>query len=239
VVFHFDLGCGFMTIAGMVKSSLVDYPGLISCVLFVPGCNYNCFYCHNRPIISGAQEKISLEYIYSFLESRIDLLDAVVVSGGESTLQNDLIDFLTQLKEYGFKLKLDTNGSNPHVVSEILEKRLCDYFAVDYKAPLSKYSEIAGNQAAGENVLKTISLLMEHEAAFEVRTTVYPQLCENDLIQMAKELPCVPRYVLNRYRKPEEYLPCDEERISAVPYTQNQIQEMADKVRQFQPNVVA
>lgn len=226
-----------MVIAGMVKSSFVDYPGLVSCVFFVPGCNYDCFYCHNRRIIGGGQEEISLEYVRGFLGSRVGLLDAVVVSGGEPTLQEDLVGFLAELKRYGFRVKLDTNGSNPDAVAKVLEKGVCDYFAVDYKAPLSKYRDVCGGHVSGEDVLETIELLTDKGAAFEVRTTVFPQLSVDDLLTMANELPVVPRYVLNRYRKPEIFRSCDEERVNAPPYTQKQLDEFAKQIKPYQPNV--
>lgn len=226
-----------MTVAGMVKSSFVDYPGLISCVLFVPCCNYNCFYCHNRALLDGTYEKVDPESIKKFLNSRKGILDAVVITGGEPTLQPDLIPFLKEIKRMGFRLKLDTNGSSPDTVSRVLREELCDYYAVDYKAPASAYPEIAGKNANGWAVLETIRLLMKSGADFEVRTTVFPQLNEDDLILMARELPPVPRYVLNRYRKPEKYLGCDEERVNQPPYPQSRIEAFADLIRRYQPNI--
>lgn len=228
-----------LIISGLAKNSFVDYPGLISTVLFVPGCNYNCFYCHNRSLLSGPHQIITLDYIRSFLKSRKGLVDAVVVSGGEPALQDGLIPLLKEIKALGFKLKLDTNGSLPDVVSAVLKEKVCDYFAVDYKAPKDRYPHICGPNSSGEAVLETISVLLEAKVDFEVRTTVFPGLAEDDLAQMAKELPVLPRYVLNRYRKPELYLPGDFERINQTPYTQNQIRSIAENLRKYQPNIVA
>jgi pyruvate formate lyase activating enzyme len=228
-----------MTISGLVKSSFVDYPGLISSVLFVPGCNYNCFYCHNRSLLSGPYEIIRPDYIRNFLNSRKGLIDAVVVTGGEPTLQKDLIPFLKEIKSLGFKLKLDTNGSSPQVILSLLEQNLCDYFAVDYKAPKEQYPEISGTNSSGETVLQTISILLEHKADFEVRTTVFPQLNQDDLVKMANELPVSPRYVLNHYKKPELYLPCDHERINETSLTKKQIQAIVERLKKFQPNIIS
>ena len=100
-----------MTVSGIVKSSLIDFPGLVSCVLFVPGCNYDCFYCHNRALVDGPYEVLNPVYIREFLEKRAGLLDGVVISGGEPTLQPDLKQFAQTVKGLGYKLKLDTNGS--------------------------------------------------------------------------------------------------------------------------------
>lgn len=227
-----------MTVAGMVKSSFVDYPGLVSCVLFLPGCDFNCFYCHNRLLMESEYQRIDLDYIDEFLNSRKDMLDAVVITGGEPTMQPDLIPFMLKIKEKRFKLKLDTNGSSPEVITKVLRAGLVDYFAVDYKAPSARYPEIAGGKAGGETVLNTIRLLLESRADFEVRTTVIPQLDTHDLLQMARELPIVPRYVLNRYRKPDNYLPCDEERVNVTPYSQKRLDALADAICQYQPNTV-
>lgn len=226
-----------MLIEGMVKSSLVDYPGMASCVLFVPGCNFNCFYCHNRDLIIGTGSVIAVEEVFKFLNKRKGMLEGVVITGGEPTLYHDLIDFIKKIKALNYKVKLDTNGSNPQTVRAILKEEICDYFAVDYKAPHDRYPDICGGKA--DNVLKTIDILTGHNACFEVRTTVFPSLTLNDLIQMAKELPAVPKYVLNKYRKPEKFLPGDTERINAAPYTIEQIQTFAVLLKKYQPNVTA
>ncbi len=226
-----------MNISGIIKSSLIDYPGLVSCVLFVPGCNYTCFYCHNRSLIDGSHILMTPQSVSEFLQKRAGLLDGVVISGGEPTLQNDLIPFMQMLRALGYQIKLDTNGSHPEIIEEIIKLRLCDYIAVDYKAPAEQYPEICGYGTDAGQVIETIRLLSESEVPFEVRTTVIPQLGSNELIMMAKELPTVPRYVLNRYKVPDKYLPQDEERIRAVPYSPEEIQSLADGVTDWQPNI--
>ncbi len=228
-----------MTVSGMVKSSFVDYPGLLACVLFVPGCNYNCFYCHNRQLIDGTHEIVLPGCVEDFLKRRVGMLDGVVISGGEPTLQLDLMFFLESIKSLGYKIKLDTNGSSPKVVREIWNAGLCDYFAVDYKAPANRYQEICGPLADAKKVLETIRMLYESSDRFEVRTTVIPQLAEPDLILMAKELPPLPKYVLNKYRLPQKYLPCHRDLVNQTPYLQTQIEAFAGLIRPFQPNVTA
>ncbi|MHB1483787.1 MAG: anaerobic ribonucleoside-triphosphate reductase activating protein [Saccharofermentanales bacterium] len=228
-----------MIISGIVKSSLVDYPGFISCVLFVPGCNFNCFYCHNRSLIDGSHDIIAPGYVEDFLEKRKGLLDGVVITGGEPTLQPDLIPYIRHIRRLGYKVKLDTNGSSPRIITQLLEEGLCDYFAVDYKAPASRYKEISGSCVDSAVVLDTIKHLTESKMGFEVRTTVIPQLGENDLLCMSKELPILPRYVLNRFRKPEKFLACDETRVSENPYTQSRINEFVQIIRFNQPNATS
>ena len=227
-----------MLIAGIVKSSLVDYPGLVACVLFVPGCNYNCFYCHNRSLINRNHILLNTAYVMDFLKKRSSILDGVVISGGEPTLQLDLIPFIKQIKEFGFQVKLDTNGSSFDMILQLLQADLCDYYAVDYKAPVKKYQEICGRQANAEDVLQTVGLLLDYQANFEVRTTVIPQLNEEDLICMAKELPVVPRYVLNRYRKPEIFLPVDQARIEQTPYLQTNLDKFVTLIKPYQPHIL-
>lgn len=227
-----------MTISGLVKSSLVDYPGLLSCVLFVPGCNYNCFYCHNRALIDGTHETLPLPYIYEFLKRRVGLLDGVVISGGEPTLCHDLIPFATKIKDLGFRLKLDTNGSSPEIIRKLLHLGLFDSFAVDYKAPIQRYPEICGCSMQGDDVLQSIELLHSANVSFEVRTTVIPQLYERDLLTMAKELPLLARYVLNPYRKPDLYCSCDKLKVEQTPYTKAQIEAFATMIFPYQPNVI-
>ena len=221
----------------MVKSSFVDYPGQIACVLFVPGCNYDCFYCHNRHLIDNPPEVIAMQDVLAFLIKRVGQLDGVVVTGGEPALQSGLIPFLRDVKALGYRLKLDTNGSKPEVVKQLLDANLCDYYAVDAKAPSQKYHDVCGDHADAAQVLATIHLLLQANVDFEVRTTVFPQLSQDDLLQMAAELPPVPRYVLNRYRKPDCYKPCDEARINQAPYTQAQIAAYADAIRKVQPGI--
>jgi len=228
-----------MTISGIVKTSFLDFPGKMACVLFVPGCNYNCFYCHNRQLIDGSGEKLDPEEIRSFLKKRAGMLEGVVISGGEPTLQPDLGPYIRSVRALGYKIKLDSNGSNPGVIEKLLEENLCDYYAIDYKAPAARYREICGERVDASAVQKTISVLLAAKIPFEVRTTVIPQLSEEDLTAMAKELPVLPRYVLNRYRAPEKYELRDRERIEAKPYTREQIERFAEHLRTLQPNTVA
>ena len=227
-----------MIFSGIVKSSLIDYPGKIATVLFVPGCNYNCFYCHNRSLIEEITDILDIQSINEFLQKRQGLIDAVVISGGEPTLHDDLPKYFQALKDLGYLTKLDTNGSNPEMISTLIKQGNVDYFAIDYKAPLDKYSIYCGDNADGINVLESIQLLINHHCQFEVRTTVIPQLSLDDLIQMAQEIPCVPRYVLNPYRKPLKYLEIHNDLVNASPYSEKQIAEYAETLKLYQENVV-
>lgn len=227
-----------MDIAGLVKNSFVDYPGKIACVIFLPSCNYDCFFCHNRQLLQGGYEPLSMTSLNAFLRKRKDDIEGVVVSGGEPTIHNALSELLTNIKNFGYSVKLDTNGSNPEKVKELAEKALVDYVAVDYKAPLARYSEFAGSKIKGENAIATIGYLLSSGLPFEVRTTVAPGLGERELMEMAKELPKLSRYVLNRYRKPEIYPDKYKNQVQSPALTESEIIALKPKLKQFQPNIV-
>ena len=223
-----------MDFCGLVKTSTLDYPGKIAAVLFSPGCNYDCYYCHNRELLQNGPPLIDPAGIMDFLEKRRGLLDGVVLTGGEATLQKDIAAFAAKLKEMGFLVKLDTNGSRPDTVKRLLEEDLLDYAALDYKAPWDRYTEFCGSAADPEDVHKTLSLFINAGIGFEVRTTVLPQLGEEDLLQMAKEAPKVPRFLLQQYREPALFKPEDRFRVKQKPYALQFLTQMAEKMRAFQ-----
>ncbi|MEG2074140.1 MAG: anaerobic ribonucleoside-triphosphate reductase activating protein, partial [Angelakisella sp.] len=123
-----------MLFGGIQRTSTIDFPGTLAAVLFVRGCNLDCFYCHNRGLLSPRGEALTESGVKEFLEKRKGLLDGIVVSGGEPTVYEDLPEFLTYLKKLGYKVKLDTNGQRPAVTEELAKAGLADYFAVDFKA---------------------------------------------------------------------------------------------------------
>ena len=164
-----------MKIAGMQKFSTIDYPGLLSAVVFANGCNYNCWYCHNSQFIDGNANNVDQSEVISFLEKRRKLLDGVVISGGEPTLQADLSDFIYILKQMDFLIKLDTNGSNPAVLSACMSS--IDYVAIDYKAPKALYMKICG-EIDYEMVKESLLLLGRSALKWEIRTTMVPEVAE-------------------------------------------------------------
>lgn len=223
---------------GMVRSSLIDYPGKISAVLFVHGCNFDCYYCHNRSLLEDWLDPIDADELNRFLISRVGLLDGIVLSGGEPTLDPSLPLFIKNLRALGFSVKLDTNGSSPQVIRRLIDERLVDYVAVDYKAPISKYAAIAGPFADPFAVLETIRILCDSKTDYEIRTTVCPELTFADLKVMAKELPLVKRYVLNPYRKPKKYKEMDLDRIEAPMHSDQEIESYASELSVEQPGIV-
>jgi pyruvate formate lyase activating enzyme len=223
---------------GIIKSSLIDYPGKIATVLFTPGCNLDCFYCHNRSIIEQTQAEIPMDDIVSFLRKRVGLVDAVVISGGEPTIHPSLEESIRVIKEMGFLIKLDTNGHDVEKVSHLIQENLLDYVSIDYKAPIDDYILYTGKHANPLQVIETIAFVETSGVDYEVRTTVFPQLTIHHLIQMAKELPIVKRYALNPYRKPTLYSWKHKEWVEMTAYSDQDIQRFCEELSVYQPNMV-
>jgi len=152
----------------------LDYPDHLATIFWFAKCNMRCAYCYNKDIVFG-EGKISQEEALAFLESRVGLLEAVVLSGGEATLYGDLIEFCQKIKQLKFKIKLDTNGLQPEIVQILTENRLIDYIALDYKAPKEKYYEITKDKHF-DRFSKTLNFLINKQFPFEVRTTVHSDL---------------------------------------------------------------
>lgn len=160
-------------IAGLQKMTLLDFPGKVACTVFLQGCNYRCPFCHNSGLLTGAGEQLMTdEEFFAFLESRKGLLDGVCVSGGEPTLMADIREFLGRIREMGFCVKLDTNGSRPQVLKALVGEKLVDYVAMDVKNGPSRYGETVG---ANENISaleESLRFLMEDTVDYELRTTL-------------------------------------------------------------------
>lgn len=207
-------------IRGVEGLSFLDYPNALSCVLFLGGCNYDCFYCHNRALLGPGKVIMTKDELPHFLMKRRGLVDAVVISGGEPTLHPEIRDLCNISKDLGFLVKLDTNGSRPDVVSDLLEAKLLDYLALDVKAPPKKYPSITASSADG--VFETLNVIKEYQRrnpsfAYEIRTTVAPTLTIEDFKELATLVGDVNRWVLNEYRIPSEYRKEDEGRINEEP----------------------
>jgi len=165
----------------------LDYPDHLSCIVWFSGCNMRCDYCYNKDIVFAKEGKYSYNNILDFLKTRVNLLEAVVLSGGEAT-SYDLVPFCLKIKELGFKIKLDTNGTNFLHVKELIKLNLLDYVALDYKAPESKFTQITHSNKFDE-FSKTLDFLIEKNIDFEARTTLHSDLlCENDINEIISDL---------------------------------------------------
>ncbi len=191
-----------MKIGYVQKTSFIDYPGKISAVVFTQGCNFRCPYCHNPELVDKRRygDTTFMGDVYTFLEKRREKLDAVVISGGEPTLQPDLIPFMKKVKSMGYLVKLDTNGSRPKVLQDAFRGNVLDYVAMDIKAPWDKYSLVAGSLVNITHIKESIALLMASGIAYEFRTTIVNSLLRpEDIMNMAKMIQGAQLYILQKF----------------------------------------
>lgn len=197
-----------MQIAGLQKNSLVDYRGKVAAVIFVPFCNFNCFYCHNRLILEKNPTKrkynsIDEQELFNFLDKRVGLIQGVVITGGEPTMHSDLPDFIKKIKDKNFPVKLDSNGYKPDVIEHLIENELIDSIAMDVKAPFEKYSQIVGVEIDTEKIKKSIAIIKQSELDYEFRTTVTPGFELADIKSICSMIGKADRYALQQFRKPD------------------------------------
>ena len=197
-----------MVIGGFDPFSLLDYPDKLSAIIFTQGCNLRCRYCYNPSLIDvSTKEGDELSRLWSFLAERQGLVEAVVITGGEPTLQKDLVEVIQEIKRQGFLTKLDTNGTNPAIVKDLIAQGLVDYLAVDVKAPWSKYGQIMAMPEAALTILvakvkELVTWLIDKAPInYEFRTTLVPGLLGlQDIAELAKELKGAQRWYLQRGR---------------------------------------
>ena len=185
-----------MAIVGIDKLSLLDYEDKVSVVLFSKACNMRCPFCHNGESVLNAQEELNFDDILAFLKTRTGLVDAVVFTGGEPTLEPDLEVKIKAVRELGFDIKLDTNGTNPEIVEKLLDDGVVDYVAMDIKNSPSLYAETTGTININlDNIRRSISIIMNKAKDYEFRTTLVKEFHEHmdydsffELIKGAKRL---------------------------------------------------
>ena len=190
-----------MDFVGIDKFSLLDFEDKISCVLFCKACNFRCPFCHNGTTVLEAETTIPFDDILEYLKSRKGLIDAVVVSGGEPTLMPDLKEKIIKLRELGFLIKLDTNGTNPEVVKDLYENHLIDYVAMDIKNSFVKYAMTVGvKNAFLDKISQTIQYLMTSGIDYEFRTTLIDEFHDTqDMRDMAETLKGAKRLYLQKF----------------------------------------
>jgi pyruvate formate lyase activating enzyme len=193
-----------MLIGGFLPFSLSDYPGKSAAILFTQGCNYRCPFCHNRslwPMTADQPPAHTTETILEFMAGRKGLLQGLVVTGGEPTLQGDIAEFFSNIKKLGFSVKLDTNGSQPEVIADLLVGGLVDYAAMDIKAPLEKYDALCGLPTDTRAIVKSIELISQSRVPHHFRTTIFPPLIsDKDLADLKRLLPPDAGHVTQAFR---------------------------------------
>lgn len=199
-----------MKIGGLQPLTLIDYPGRLACTVFTVGCDFNCPFCYSSELVIPEkiekQPKIPEAVFFLFLQKRKKLLEGAVICGGEPTIHKDLPLFAKTIRNLGYLVKLDTNGSNPQMLTQLIEEELINYVAMDIKGPKDKYQDLTGERANIENVEKSIKILKSSRIDFEFRTTVVPDLLEkNDFTKIARWIGPGGKYYLQQF-KPEKTL---------------------------------
>jgi len=191
-----------MVIGGLQKSTLIDYPAKVGCVVFLSGCNFSCPYCHNPDLVRGYPlESIPHGNLVRFLQRRKGLVDGVVISGGEPTLQDGLLSLCQEIKDMGYAVKLDTNGSRPEVVDRLLKARVLDYIAMDIKTDIEGYTAHFVPHGHPDRILKSIQLVRNSGISYEFRTTcVHPFVDRSIIKQISIMIDGAERYALQRFR---------------------------------------
>lgn len=192
-----------MHIGGLQKTSLIDFPGKVCCVLFTSGCNFDCPYCHNPELVKGCSDNrttLSANGIYDFLENRRDFLDGVVISGGEPTLQKNLIQTCERIKSLGYSIKLDTNGSRPDELRRLIEQELVDYVAMDIKTDPLYYDPVIRKDCNPEDLITSIQIIMDSQLDYEFRTTCVKPLVDDKIVEdIAKTIKGARLYALQHF----------------------------------------
>lgn len=213
--------------------SMIDYPGKIAASIFTSLCNFRCPYCHNPEMIECPDNypDINPETIINDMLKSKKWIDGIVIGGGEPTMHNDLPGFCKKIKAHGFLIKLDTNGTNPKMLSELLKNKLIDYVAMDIKAPKEKYAKVTQSKIDVKKIQESINLLMKSKIDYEFRTTVMPSLItKSDIEAISNWLKGAKHYSIQQFRPAKTLDPSYENEKS---YTPDQLEELASIARKY------
>jgi pyruvate formate lyase activating enzyme len=216
-------------IGGFQKLTLVDFPGKVAATVFVQGCNFRCGFCHNPELVDPQffQAPLSPGPILDYLNDRRGKLEGVVITGGEPTIQEGLSSFIARIKEMGFAVKLDTNGSHPEVLLSLLKLNLLDYIAMDIKSSLAKYSQVTGSACDTAKILESIDVIIKSGIPYQFRTTLVKEFCSEedlrDIRPLIKEAghyvlqPFIPSQKMNdlRFNHQSQYTSIEVEKLKA------------------------
>jgi pyruvate formate lyase activating enzyme len=230
-----------MDIRGFIETSFLDWDGKISSVIFLPHCNFKCPFCDNGLLVENPETlpEVKLEAIDNFINQRKDFIDGVVITGGEPTIHPWLTDLIKHFKAMDLLVKLDTNGTNPRVLSELLtpNSELIDYIAMDLKAPLNdKYYEATGLKTDLNKIKESIKIIMASGVDYEFRTTVVPTILdEAEIEEMAKSIAGAKKYALQQF-VPDHTL---DERLRVIaPHPKEKIEKMAALAKKYVPKTI-
>jgi len=232
-----------MEIKGFIDLSLVDWDGKISSVVFLAGCNLRCPFCYNATLVLHPEKlpTILFEQIEDHLKKRKGWIDGIVITGGEPTIHNDLPNLCEKIKKLGFLVKVDTNGTNPMMIEELIKRKLVDYVAMDVKAPLTKEKHFGACGVNMENLLekieKTIDLLLKAEVEYEFRTTVVPDLHEKqDVEEICQRIKGCRKYVIQNYKGNAETI--DPKFKNSKPFQEKEMKTFLTTANKIIPNTM-
>jgi pyruvate formate lyase activating enzyme len=228
-----------MKILGLQKQSLIEYPGKVSAVIFLGGCNLRCVFCYVPhlvlPELIEKQKEIPQSKVFSFLKERKNFLEAVAITGGEPTLNKDLPDFIEKIKKLGYLVELETNGTNPKMLKFLIDEKLVDYVAMDIKHRLNdfkKYKEITGGvlkKGMFENIKKSVKILLSGKVNYEFRTTIMKEFHKKeDILEICKEISKAKIYYLQNYQKNSTV-----SGKTFTPFEEKEIEEIVKEAKSF------
>jgi pyruvate formate lyase activating enzyme len=221
-----------MRFAGFIKTTLLDWDGKVACTVYLPGCNFRCPFCHNRELVLHPEDNMLIEEetVLDFVDENTDFLDGVVISGGEPTLHPELHRFIKELRSRGMLIKLDTNGSRPEVLEDLLGANMLEYVAMDIKSSLDqRYAMAAGAEVVLDDLQRSIRMIIDSGVDHEFRTTVVPHLVrEEDILSIAEAVQGARRFCLQQFRPK---ITLDENLSVLDPYPESKILEMARQVK--------
>lgn len=235
-----------MIFRGWQKVSLIEYPGKIVSVLWVEGCNFRCPWCYNKDLVLSPENLPLIEEneILNFLKKRIAFLDGIIITGGEpfaykniKNKEEDLINFITKVKKFGFQVGVETNGSFPEKLKKLIKRKFIDFAAMDVKAPLRKqiYDKIAGVNVDLDKIKKSIDIIKNSGIEHEFRTTAIPTLNKSDIIKIVQQLGAE-KYVLRQFNQKDTIL--NEEYKRMKPYSDEELKEMQKEAKKFIKNTI-
>ncbi len=224
-----------MEIGGLQKLTIIDYPGRLAATVFLIGCDFRCPWCYARELVLPKeikkQPRISEKDFFNFLKEKKELLEGLVLCGGEPTINKKLPSFIKKIKKLGYLVKLDTNGSNPKMLKKLINDKLIDYVAMDIKLPKERYPEIYGKSVKVKDIEASLKILKEEKTDYEFRTTVVPTIhTKEDILKIVRWISPAKRYYLQNFR-PEKTVDPNFEKIK--PYPQEYLLEIQKVILPF------
>ena len=221
-----------MNFGGLQQTSLLDYPDTISAIVWTVGCNFRCPFCYNPQLVHKTSDLLAEEEILSFLKKRKGLLEGLSISGGEPLLHEDVVEFIQKVKKLGYLVKIDTNGTFPDKLEELIEKKLVDYIAMDVKAPKNKYKQLSGVKTPISKIEKSIDIIKNSGVDYEFKTTFVPGLLDKeDILKIAEWLKGSNTYFLQQFKADTHLLSSDLEKVS--PYSVEYLMETYEGIKPF------